>query len=101
MIRETVSVHWTLLQKDWNGVIDTAGGCMGCLLIDRGVLERYEFESDDKVPPDTPFMLWCQKNNIKQKADLSIICGHKRPNGDIIYPDFKSDYKVEYGHNKT
>jgi hypothetical protein len=94
MVRDTISIHWKKLQDNWNKVIEVAGGCMGCLLIDKSILEQYTFEYDDKIPPDSPFMFWCQKNMIKQKADLSVICGHKRPDGKIIYPDYNKDYSI-------
>jgi hypothetical protein len=94
MEHDTVSMTWSKIQKHWNQVLEIAGGGMGCLLIDRSILERCEFMTDKKIAPDTPFMVWCQKNNIKQIADLSILCGHKKPDGRIIYPDYTRDYKL-------
>lgn len=72
----------------WGQTVEVSGGCMGCLLIDRSVLERFNFHLDaDKWAPDGPFMQWCFRNGVKQMARMDVICGHKKPDGTILWPD--------------
>lgn len=77
-------------------VVEVSGGCMGCLLLDRSVLERFNFHLDaDKWAPDGPFMQWCFRNGIKQMAHCGVLCGHAKPDGTILWPDKETGWRVE------
>ena len=80
-------MSWKQVQANWGKTVETSGGCMGCLLIDRSVLERFQFVTCKHGAPDTPFMEFCWTNKIKQMARLDVICGHVKANGDVLYPD--------------
>jgi hypothetical protein len=67
--------------------IETVGGAMGCLLLDRSVLENCSFILKENCAPDTDFMAWCVRNKIKQMARLDVKCGHIRADGKVLYPD--------------
>jgi hypothetical protein len=76
------------LPADGHGVIWTAGTCFGCVLIRRYVMERILFRLTENQAPDWAWMLdmYCQPNaHYAQLADLTIRCGHKRPDGLILW----------------
>ena len=81
-------------QKVKGKVIDCSGAGTGCVLIRRHVLERVDFRLDPKYKshptgaggfPDTYFTRDVHRE-FSMKADLSVICGHKREDGQIVYP---------------
>jgi hypothetical protein len=73
-------------------IVDVSGGCMGCLLVDRSVLENFSFEDENnRSAPDVPFMQFCWSKKIPQKARLDVVCGHKKRTGETIWPDPKSE----------
>ena len=85
---------WAEVIKDWGNIVEVSGGCTGCLLIDRSVLDAFEYSEDDFIEhlnssssfPDLPFMEFCWKNGFKQMARLDVICDHVRPDGMIVRP---------------
>jgi hypothetical protein len=79
-------MRWEELQNSKEKVIEVSGGCMGCLLIRPGVLDNFHFVLDDRCAPDVPFMRYCWENKIKQVARLDVLCGHKKPSGEILWP---------------
>lgn len=81
------ALPWDEVKANWGKVIQTSCTCTGCVVIDRSVLEGFSFALDGTRPPDGPFAEYCFHNKIKQMAHLGVICGHKRPNGEIIWPD--------------
>jgi len=71
----------------WGETIEVSGGCMGCLLVDSEVLKGASFLMEGNGIPDMQFMRYCWENKIKQMARLDVICGHKRPDGKVLWPD--------------
>ena len=90
------AMTWPEVQSSWGKVIPISGGCMGCLLIDTAVLRGFSF-INDAYPhaPDRPFMQHCWSKGYKQMARLDVICGHKKPGGDILWPDKEQGYRLE------
>jgi hypothetical protein len=79
---------WPFIQSHWGETIDVAGGCLGCVMIDRSVLEDFSFILDEPGSgPDVPFMRHCVAKNIDVRARLDLVCGHATMSGDILWPD--------------
>ena len=71
------------------GWIEVSGGGFGCTLIRRKVLETFEMRRNEVVGspcPDMPFAADCMRNGFKQVCRFDVICGHIKPNGDILIP---------------
>lgn len=81
------SMEWGDVQRSWGEVIRCTGGCMGCLLVDvRDVLQYFPtFMMETATAPDMKFMSWCYLNGYRTLAHLGVVCGHQKPNGDIIH----------------
>ncbi len=93
---------WDEILPHWEETIECSGGATGCVLIDRSVLEGYKFDMEaynefwgEKTAQsiDVPFMEFCYKNGFKQMARLDVICGHRRPDGIIVWPDKEKGYR--------
>lgn len=80
------SMDWSEVKASWGKVVRTSGVCMGCVVIDRTVLWGFDFMTGKTSPPDGPFMEYCFHNGIKQMADLSVVCQHIEPNGNVLDP---------------
>jgi len=78
------------VQDHWGEVIPMAGGCTGCLLVDTAVLNSFSFLTGERRAPDSDFMAYCRSHQVKQMAHLGVVCGHKRPDGVILWPDRES-----------
>ena len=87
---------WDELKPKWGSTITTAGGCMGCVLLDRSAIEDFCFV-DEANPnaPDVPMMEYHWHKGFKQVARLDVICGHKQPSGEILWPDREQGYRIE------
>lgn len=74
--------------KAWReGVVKCSGSGLGCVVIKRRVLEQVEFhQRNQRVHCDTFFTedVWQHKFNLQ--ADMRVICGHKTPDGRILWP---------------
>jgi len=71
------------------GVIECAGGGIGCILIWRNVLEKIQFRinyPEDQDMCDTFFTYDVNRAGFRMLADTRVICGHKEPNGNILWP---------------
>jgi len=71
------------------GWIEVSGGGFGCTLIRRKVLETFEMRRNEPVGspcPDMPFAADCLRHGFKQICRFDVICGHIKPNGDILIP---------------
>ena len=71
------------------GWIEVSGFGFGCTLIRRKVLETFEMRRNETVGspcPDMPFAADCLKHGFKQICRFDVICGHIKPNGDILIP---------------
>jgi hypothetical protein len=84
---ESLSVRglWPRLR---NRVIDCSGGGLGCVLIKRHVLEEQGFRLNDNGAAfcDSPFTVDCWRAGYEMKADTSVICGHIREDGEVLWP---------------
>jgi len=71
-----------------NKVIDCSGGGLGCVLIKRHVLEEIQFRLNDTGAAfcDSPFTTDCWQAGYEMKADTSVICGHVREDGEVLWP---------------
>lgn len=65
-------------------VIETQGGCMGCLLVDKSALD-FPFVLDGSEAPDMPWMRHCVGKH-KMMARLDVQCGHREPDGNVLWP---------------
>jgi len=86
---------WKEIQEHWGEQIEVNGGCTGVVMLDRTVLERYSFVQPNNEIPDGRLMRWCVENKVRQVADLSIVCGHIKLNGEILFPDKITGYRTE------
>lgn len=86
---------WINWQPDgldaWGKVIRVSGGGLGCTLIYRHVLERVDFRivvMAGRIITDCDTWLFhdAMKTGHVIKCDLTTICGHKRPDGVVIWP---------------
>lgn len=71
------------------GIIECSGGGLGCILIQRKVLEAIPFRINypmDKDMCDTFFTYDVNRFGFKMMADTGVICGHKTPGGGVIWP---------------
>lgn len=75
------------MQDQWGQVIPMGGGCTGCLLVDTSVLRGFSFWTGEMHAPDAEFMAYCRSKPFRQMAHLGVVCGHKRPDGIVLWPD--------------
>ncbi len=87
-------LKWPEVQKDWGKTITVTGGAMGCLLVDRTALD-FIFMIDECRAPDMKFMSHCATRGIETKARLDVVCGHIRPNGEVLWPDKDTGFRIE------
>lgn len=81
-------------RKSWGKVIRCSGSGLGCVLIRRHVLEAITFRGG-KVHCDTYFTEDVFAAGYSMKADMSVICGHKRPDGMILWPEQGGGHREE------
>lgn len=74
------------LLKVWGKKIRVSGLGIGCILIKRHVLEAVSFVDCGQCHCDWGFSRDVLRCGYKTICDMSIICGHKRPDGMIIWP---------------
>lgn len=67
-------------------IMKVSGGCMGCLLLDRKVIEGFSFILRRKSAPDTEFMNYCHTRGFNQMARLDVECGHINAEGETLWP---------------
>ena len=86
---QSYSAHQSEWRRLFGQVIECSGLGYGCTLIRRSVLERHEIrsENDDGGDSDTVLAKWARANGIRQMADTSVLCGHKRPDSVILWPE--------------
>ena len=80
------------------GWIEVSGGGFGCILIRRKVLETFDMRRNEPAGspcPDMPFAADCLKHGFKQICRFDVICGHIKPNGDILIPFEKDEIMSE------
>jgi hypothetical protein len=81
---------WSQHKAEWREkfgqVIDIAGIGFGCTLIHRNVLETLELRATNGGDGDTQLANDARAYGFTQKADTTVLCGHKRPDGVILWP---------------
>lgn len=84
---ESLSLHSRKLAAARQaGVVDCSGGGLGCALIQRHVLERFDFRIEENGHCDSYFNRDVLRAGLVQKADMGLICGHKNEAGEILWP---------------
>jgi len=70
------------------GVVECSGSGLGCVLIKRKVLERFDFHhpADNGGHCDTWFTTDVLRSEMMMRADMNLICGHKDVDGKITWP---------------
>ena len=72
------------------GIVDCSGAGFGCVLIKRDVLEQVPFRVEwprNGGHCDTPFVRDVYRKGFTQKADMTVICGHKDEEGQVLWPE--------------
>jgi len=72
------------------GVVDCSGAGFGCVLIKRHVLEAIKFRIDwpkHGCHCDTHFTNDLHRHGFVRRADMSVVCGHKNEDGQILWPE--------------
>lgn len=75
------------------GVVNCSGAGFGCTLIRRHVLETIPFRVEwpkNGGHCDIPFVRDAMRHGFVMMADMSVICGHKDEDGQILWPDMPS-----------
>lgn len=84
---ESLSLHPEKLRAARRaGVIECSGAGLGCALIRRHVLERFDFRLEETAHCDTFFNRDVLRAGMVQKADMSVVCGHKDEYGTVLWP---------------
>lgn len=92
---ESLSLHPQKLAKALrDGVTPCSGAGLGCTLIRRHVLERFEFrtlspEMKPQVHCDTWFTHDVYGAGMSMLADMTVVCGHKDETGVVLWPSWK------------
>ena len=82
----TVRGKWPWARQQ--GVVECSGAGLGCVLIKRHVLEAVDFRITPlgRVHCDSLFTEDVYRKGFSMKADTAVLCGHKREDGEIIWP---------------
>ena len=71
-------------------VPEVSGVGMGCTFIAREVLELFDFRPPENSKggqiPDVAFATDCLRAGIKQVAHFGVLCGHIKPDGQVLWP---------------
>lgn len=93
-VGESLSIRPERLQAAVDqGVVDCSGAGFGCTLIQRHVLEQIPFRVEwpkNGGHCDTPFVRDALRHGFEQRADMTVICGHKDETGEILWPELPS-----------
>lgn len=86
----TYKPHLLRMCIEQGGKVPCSGGGLGCVLIRRKVLEAIPFRriAPYSVHCDTWFTRDVYKSGYSMWADLSVICGHKKETGEILWPEY-------------
>ena len=85
---QSITMFPQLYKALWGTVTKCSGGGLGCVLIKRRVLEQIEFRREKDGPDcDTYFTEDVYRAGFNMMADTSVICGHKRPDGVVLWPE--------------
>jgi hypothetical protein len=89
---------WDEVREAWGKTIRVSGACMGCLLVDSDALRDFSFLTGEHGAPDIRFMTHCCEKGFLQTAGLDVVCGHKEPSGNIVWPDLENNWRLEYAN---
>jgi hypothetical protein len=81
---------------DAQGPIQVSGSALGCTLIARTVLDKIDFR-ESGVHCDTPFTADVWRAGYSMMADTRVLCGHKRPDGVIMWPQRQPSPRMTLG----
>lgn len=70
----------------WGKTIRVSGLGLGCSLIRRHVFESVHFRASDTTHCDWGFAADCLQRGYEMWCDMSVVCGHKKPDGEILWP---------------
>jgi len=71
-------------------IVECSGGGFGCLLVTKEVLKQVPFRTEWPKNGSHCDTFWTNdvyKQGFKMMADMSVICGHVKPDGVILWPD--------------
>ena len=89
-IGESLSVHPRKLKAAVRqGIYPCSGSGFGCVLITREVLSVVPFRTEwpkNGAHCDTWWTQDVYSEGFNMKADMSVICGHKTPEGEVLWP---------------
>ena len=84
---ETLDNFPSLRASSWGKVVKCSGAGIGCMLINRQTVERVPFRVDpENCHCDWVFVHDLLKAGVNYRAHLGVICGHKQPDGVILWP---------------
>jgi len=70
----------------WGKTVRTSGIGLGCSLIHRHVLEKINFRDGHHTHCDWTHAADCLAEGFRMVCDTSVLCGHKCPDGSILWP---------------
>jgi hypothetical protein len=79
------------------GIVETGGAGLGCTFIRRHVLEKIDFRNAHGGHCDWHFTADCLRAGFTHKVDFGVMCGHKRPDGMILWPDRDEGFTITTG----
>jgi hypothetical protein len=89
-IGESLTVRGKWEWAKAQGVVPCSGAGFGCVLIKRHVLEAVEMRVSTlpsaRVHCDSWFTCDVYERGFRMMADCGVICGHKKEDGEIIWP---------------
>ena len=83
----------------WGKVIRCSGSGTGCILIRRRALEAIDFRPC-QAHCDSAFTEDVFKAGLRMMADMTVVCGHKAPDGQITWP-LDEPLKMRISHGVT
>lgn len=83
---QSLSLYPELREQAWGKVVRISGGGLGCALIHRHVLEALDFRPHEGGYTDWAFDCDLLRRGFVVKCDTTVRCGHKRPDGLILWP---------------
>jgi hypothetical protein len=92
-----VGVDYDAIRAHWGEPLHGVGEGLGCALIKRPVLQAIDFRDGGHLPCDTPFFEDVRRAGHEIATHLGVRCGHKRPDGKILWPDREYGMTVSVG----
>lgn len=83
---ESLTLHPDTLKEVWGKVIRVSGLGLGCLLVHKHVMHGVNFRDGGNVHCDYSFGCDVLRAGYTIMCDTSVLCGHKCPDGRILWP---------------